>query len=243
MKNRVMQTFLVGRRLDVQRLDSLQPAKRSRSTLPTQICCRSLSFCKAPTGPLACLPLTALCAAALVLGGPERVEALPLAQMQVLQTNPPQAGRNTVRLQGSSSAAAAADALRLLKAAEESIDEGRFQEALDAYTNVIEKYGDLALAEYAKIGRSLCLYQVGRTSDAILILEDEEVSLRGSAQVHAALAALLYVERPSLAFRAEEEWDISQEFDKRYTDIEWVRTQKHWPPKALESLTRFLQLR
>lgn len=50
----------------------------------------------------------------------------------------------------------------------------------------------------------LCLSQVGRTSDAILALEDEEVALRGSAEVHAALAALMYTERPSLKFRAEQ---------------------------------------
>lgn len=46
--------------------------------------------------------------------------------------------------------------------------------------------------------------QVGQTSDAILALEDEAAQMVGSAEIHAALAALLYEERPSLAFRAEE---------------------------------------
>ncbi|KAF5833359.1 hypothetical protein DUNSADRAFT_10400 [Dunaliella salina] len=243
-----MNNFAFGRKCSsVQNVhlrlnDHLQSAsERSRSRLPTSFCCRSLRFLKAGFS-LAATPLAATCAAAVLLGVPERLEALPLAQMQIVQTSPPQSGPKSARPQSSSSAVAAADAIRLLKEAEENIDKGRFQEALNAYTYITGRYGDLALAEYAKIGRSLCLYQVGRASDAILLLEDEEVTFRGSAQVHAALAALLYAERPSLAFRAEEEWDISQEFDKRYTDVEWVRTQKHWPPKALESLTRFLQL-
>lgn len=41
-------------------------------------------------------------------------------------------------------------------------------------------------------------------SDALLTLEDEEAVLRGAAQVHAALAGILYVERPRLVIRAEE---------------------------------------
>lgn len=117
-----------------------------------------------------------------------------------------------------------------------------FSQALQNYTTITQDYGDLALAEYARIGRALCLYQVGRVSDALLLLEDVEVVLRGAAQVHAALAALLYTERPSLIFRAEQNWDISQEFDKRYSDVEWVRVNKHWPPKACDSLERFLKL-
>ncbi len=46
--------------------------------------------------------------------------------------------------------------------------------------------------------------QVGRTSDAILSLEDEAYVMVGSAEIHAALAGLLYTERPTLVFRAEE---------------------------------------
>ena len=47
-------------------------------------------------------------------------------------------------------------------------------------------------------------YEAGDASDAILELEDEAIGLVGSAEIHAALAALMYVERPGLAFRAEE---------------------------------------
>jgi hypothetical protein len=47
-------------------------------------------------------------------------------------------------------------------------------------------------------------FQAGQTSDAILALEDEVFKMVGSAELHAALAALLYTERPGLGFRAEE---------------------------------------
>ena len=46
--------------------------------------------------------------------------------------------------------------------------------------------------------------QLGRTQDALLALEDEEAALKGAAEVHAALAALLWEEKPNLSFRAEQ---------------------------------------
>lgn len=133
------------------------------------------------------------------------------------------------------------------------------------------RYGDFATAEYSRLARARVLYQLGRTSDAILQLEvgpgwcrpalllpaaappchalcgvppaacppcrrpssacpphllplpaaplnttthptpaqDLEVSLRGYAEVHAALAAVLYVERPALLQVAEQQWEIA----------------------------------
>jgi hypothetical protein len=44
------------------------------------------------------------------------------------------------------------------------VDElGTSTQALDDYSYVVERHGDLALAEYARIGRALLLYQVGVT--------------------------------------------------------------------------------
>ena len=43
-------------------------------------------------------------------------------------------------------------------------------QALESYTEVTEKYGDLALAEYARIGRGLCLYEVGVLFDQMPLL-------------------------------------------------------------------------
>ncbi|GAX78684.1 hypothetical protein CEUSTIGMA_g6122.t1 [Chlamydomonas eustigma] len=138
------------------------------------------------------------------------------------------------------SGSSAGQALSCLTAARIATDQGQYDGALLLYNYIATKFPDLALSAYARVGRALMLYQTGNTSDAILALEDEAVPLVGSAEIHAALAVLLYNERPSLAFRAEEEWEIANSFDSRYSDVEWVRTAKHWPEHMLEALQRFL---
>ncbi|KAG2424210.1 hypothetical protein HXX76_014742 [Chlamydomonas incerta] len=158
------------------------------------------------------------------------------------------------RLPGGAAAAAAAGggarsgaseaqaALQLLASAREAVDAGQHQQAFDLYGRLVAEHGDLALAYYGRLGRALQAYQLGAVSDCLLALEDEEAALRGAAEVHAALAALLYTERPSLALRAEEEWAIASSFDKRYSDPAWVAANKHWPPRAVAALQRFLAL-
>lgn len=79
-------------------------------------------------------------------------------------------------------------------------------------------------------------------SEALLELEDEEVSLRGYPEVHVALAAIMYAERPGQIARVEAQWELATEFDTRYTDVNWVARQKHWPPKMIDALNRFLLL-
>ena len=54
---------------------------------------------------------------------------------------------------------------------------------MDCYTTVDRKYGDLALANYARIGRALLLYQKGQKLNGILELEGLASSLRGYAEV------------------------------------------------------------
>eukprot|EP00775_Hariotina_reticulata_P011180 gene11180-11330_t len=65
------------------------------------------------------------------------------------------------------------------------------------------------------------LYQAGEVSNALLGLEDQEVAMRGYPEVHAALAAVLYAERPAQRLRAEQQFDIALEFDSRYQDASW----------------------
>lgn len=86
------------------------------------------------------------------------------------------------------------------------------------------------------------LYQTGNSSEAILELEDLEVSLRGYAEVHAALASIVYAERPSEISYAEQQFDLASEFDNRYLDIDWVEKQKNWPPSMLIALNKFAKL-
>lgn len=39
-----------------------------------------------------------------------------------------------------------------------------------------------------------------------------------------------------------QEWNLACLFDKRYVDPEWVRTNKHWPPRMIAALQKFLSL-
>jgi tetratricopeptide (TPR) repeat protein len=119
---------------------------------------------------------------------------------------------------------------------------GDYASALDSYSAIVQRYPELALAERARVTRAQLLYQVGRVEEALLQLEDEEVSLRGSAEVHAALAAVLHAERPAQVGRAEQQWAIAAGFDTRFEDVEWVQRERHWPPRLVEALRRFLTL-
>ena len=116
-------------------------------------------------------------------------------------------------------------------------------QALETYTLITRKYPDLAITNYARINRALLLYQTGSKSQAILELEDLEASLRGYAEVHAALAAIIYSERPHEISYAEEQFDLASEFDKRYMDVEWVTREKRWPPAMVAALDRFTNLK
>ena len=157
-------------------------------------------------------------------------------------------------------------------------------QALQNYTMIARDYSDLALAERARIKRALMLYETGQVDQALLELEDEEVALRGNAevpphnqdvplvvlsktnirrndsaetycsdllrthalapvQVHAAMAAVLYAEKPLERQRAEVQWEIGTEFDSRYNNIEWVAKSKVWGPRLLQALERFLTLK
>ena len=113
-------------------------------------------------------------------------------------------------------------------------------QALDTYTQVVRQYPELAITNYARINRALLLYQTGSKSQAILELEDLEASLRGFAEVHAALAAIIYNERPYEIAYAEEQFDLASDFDKRYLDVEWVSREKHWPPAMIAALDKFV---
>lgn len=49
---------------------------------------------------------------------------------------------------------------------------------------VIEKYNDFAFSDYARVGRSLVLYEVGNREDAIAEMEDVSISLKGYPGTH-----------------------------------------------------------
>jgi len=147
-------------------------------------------------------------------------------------------------------------AIDLYQKARQASQDEDYQLAYDYYNTLITKYPGLALSERARVARAILLYQISidnnnnhnasskkqQISMAIAQLEDEEVSLSGSAEVSAALAAMLWTERPGQRERAESLWEASQEFDKRFSDVEWVVREKLWPPRLVDALKKFLSM-
>ncbi|CAK9142675.1 unnamed protein product [Ilex paraguariensis] len=110
---------------------------------------------------------------------------------------------------------------------------------------VVVNYKDLALTEYARVGRAIALYEVGDRGQAIAEMEDVSISLKGypggGSEVHAALAAALYVDKHALLL-AENQFTIATLLDPHYTDLSYVRETKHWPPSLVSSLEHFITL-
>jgi hypothetical protein len=176
-------------------------------------------------------------------GSPLKQQQPPLQRQQQQQQ---QQRRRPDNASGSASARPTAEraknALAALQAASQAVDAGDFPLAEREYTRVVDDYGDLALSEYARFGQALLLYERGDATRAIAGLEDSALALTGRAEAHAALAALLYSERPNQLSRAELEFEVASEFDRRFEDADWVARERHWPPKAVAALRRFLAL-
>nr|ABO15005.1 TPR repeats-like protein [Taiwania cryptomerioides] len=122
------------------------------------------------------------------------------------------------------------EAIMLLEKGRELQANADFPQALKCFTQVIDTYGDLALTEYARVGRAISLYEVGDREESIAEMEDVSVSLKGYPEVHAALAAAFYVDKKA-PLLAERQFTIATLLDPRYTDLSYVRDTKHWPPK------------
>ncbi|KAI5076109.1 hypothetical protein GOP47_0008174 [Adiantum capillus-veneris] len=133
------------------------------------------------------------------------------------------------------------EAISLLEKGRQAQSEEDFRQALLWYTQVIKEHGDLALAEYARVGRAICLYEVGDKEEAFVEMEDVSVSLKGYPEVHAALAAVLYADKNS-PLSAEQQFTIATLLDPHYTDLSYVKDTKHWPPSLVRSLAKFIDL-
>ncbi|WCJ37745.1 hypothetical protein M5689_018851 [Euphorbia peplus] len=133
------------------------------------------------------------------------------------------------------------EALNLLEKGKDLQAQGDFPSALLCFTQVIENYKDFAFSEYARVGRALALYEVGDKEEAIAEMEDVSISLKGYPEVHAALAAALYVDKHA-PLLAENQFTIATLLDPHYTDLSYVKDTKHWPPSLVTSLRRFITL-
>ncbi|KAF8658089.1 hypothetical protein HU200_059555 [Digitaria exilis] len=133
------------------------------------------------------------------------------------------------------------EAVRLLELGRELQARGEFPEALASFTRVVREYADLALSEYARVGRALVLYEIGDRDESIAEMEDVSIALKGYPEIHAALAAALYADKHA-ALLAENQFAIATLLDPHYTDLAYVRDTKHWPPSLVGSLHDFITL-
>uniref|UniRef100_A0ACD5Y5R9 Uncharacterized protein n=1 Tax=Avena sativa TaxID=4498 RepID=A0ACD5Y5R9_AVESA len=133
------------------------------------------------------------------------------------------------------------EAVRLLDLGRDLQARGEFREALASFTAVVSGYKDLALSEYARVGRALVLYEIGDRDESITEMEDVSVALKGYPEIHAALAAALYADKHA-PLLAENQFTIATLLDPHYTDLAYVRDTKHWPPSLVTSLKNFITL-
>lgn len=133
------------------------------------------------------------------------------------------------------------EAVELLEKGREFQAQGDYVQALQYFTQVVREYKDFALSEYARVGRALALYEVGDKNEAISEMEDVSISLKGSPEVHAALAAALYSDKHASVL-AENQFTIATLLDPKYTDLGYVKDTKHWPPSLVRSLQDFITL-
>ena len=66
-------------------------------------------------------------------------------------------------------------------------DDAHATQALTAYTTITRNYNDLALSQYAHVGRALMLYEMGQQPEGLSELKAMEPRLRGYAEVCTAL--------------------------------------------------------
>lgn len=71
------------------------------------------------------------------------------------------------------------EAVGLLELGRELQARGEFPEALASFTRVVREYADLALSEYARVGRALVLYEIGDRDESIAEMEDVSIALKG----------------------------------------------------------------
>ncbi|KAL2628778.1 hypothetical protein R1flu_013464 [Riccia fluitans] len=132
-------------------------------------------------------------------------------------------------------------AIDLLEKGQNAQAQGDYGKALRLYEEVKQTAGDLALAEYARVGHAVTAYEVGDRNEAITEMEDVSIALRGYPEIHAALAAALYVDKHA-PLPAEKQFNIATLLDPRYTNLKWVEENRHWPPSLINSLKRFITL-
>ena len=114
---------------------------------------------------------------------------------------------------------------------------GHWEAALADYQQAADLAPDFALA---RVNYGLTLYQLGNTQDSIRVLRSVVRKYPNFVDARAALTAGLWA--TNQRGEAESQWVAVSGLDKRYQDIDWVRTIRRWPPSITDALEQFLTL-
>lgn len=112
--------------------------------------------------------------------------------------------------------------------------------ALRLYDRIIASYPDLAITEYARLGRAVALFEFDKRR-SLLELFDESAAFAGYGEVHAALAVAVYTERPLERDLAEKQWLLATALDRGFEDEDYVR-RRGWGEELRTSWRRFKTL-
>lgn len=94
---------------------------------------------------------------------------------------------------------------------------------------------------FARANYALAQYQLGQTEAAIRTMRNLVRKYPKFADMRAALTAVLWVQGKQ--GEAESQWVSAVGLDKRYKDINWVKTVRRWPPSMSSALEKFLSLK
>ncbi len=127
--------------------------------------------------------------------------------------------------------------------AQDLAERGDYPMAFEAYDDTIKIISsESAIAQYARLGRAIARYELDETEKkkAIIELEYEVVSFVGIPEAHAALSAACWEAKKTAL--AETQWEVTMEFEPRFSDLAWVKQHKHWGPELTRALESFLSL-
>ncbi len=115
--------------------------------------------------------------------------------------------------------------------------QGDWDAALEDYEQsiTIQPSFSLGYANYA-----IALYETGDTQRSIQVLKSLARKYPNYADVRAALTAVLW--ETGQRGEAESQWAAARGLDRRYTDLDWVKNIRRWPPSLVTGLDHFLHL-
>ncbi|MEM6520403.1 MAG: tetratricopeptide repeat protein [Cyanobacteria bacterium P01_C01_bin.70] len=115
--------------------------------------------------------------------------------------------------------------------------QGNWTAAIADYERAADLDRNFALA---RVNYGLALFQTEQTERSLKVLRGIVRKYPNFPDARAALTAELWAQNQR--GEAESQWVAVEGLDKRYQDIDWVRTVRRWPPKVADALEQFLLL-